>query len=445
MQDLTDLVNANLETVRKILSYTYQMNSELAIQRVMKGAESNRITKTTNGDDFRAPLVIAPAGLYGAFNPEGGNLGLGVGYTLAQLVQTYFATKSGYQLTYAAVRGTETDLQTRFNAWKETMKGAVPFMARMENVGWHNLGGNNGQVGIVTTTTSVGGGTETFTMDPEFGTRLFIENQRVEIFNSNQSTYRTSTVSPDNLPYVQSINRVARQMVVTNLGSIVPANGDTLFLQGCTSTPVWADGLYYVNTTSTSGSYLRFSRTTYPSINPTAITSGGVLNPQQILALAFTIKIRGGNQQFPTLIGLASPHQLAQMSAQVQAMQVYYRSQMTGPQIDPLPKQVSVGMDQGVLFGDITHYEDDCQGYDRIDYCNPKTWGRVYLDHEGADFYRDPGTNQMFFPMTAAGTNAGPAAGTLFYLETTENWINTNPLLNGLITGLVPPSQDYSF
>lgn len=442
MQQLTDVLNANIETVRKgVLPVIYQLSDNLAIQRVMKNTESYRITKTTNADDFRAPLKTAPAGYYGAVNLDGGNLGLGVGFNVAQLIQTYFSVKMGFQMTYASVQGTATTDQSRVNVFKETMKDGVPNMARMENVAWHNIGGNTGQVGTVTTTTSVGGGTETFTMDPEFGTRLLIQNQRVEIFNSNQTVYRTSSVSPDNLPYVQSVNRAARQVVVTNLGSIVPANGDTLFLPGCTSTPVWADGLYYVNTTATSGSYLGLSRTTYPGINSSAITSGGTLNPQQILALKFLIKINGGDQQVVNLIGLASPHQLAQMSAQVQAMQNYYRTQVTQAQIDPLPK-LSEG---GVLFGDVMHYEDDCQGYDRIDYCNTQTWGRVYLDREGADFYRDPGSNEMFFPMTAAGTNAGYATGTLFFLISTLNYYNINPQLNGLITGLTPPSQDYNY
>ena len=441
-QLLTDVLNADIETVRKgVLPIIYQLKKDLAVQRVMKNTEAYRITKTTNADDFRAPLKTAPAGYYGAVNLDGGNLGLGVGFSVAQLIQTFFSVKMGFQMSYASVQGTATTDQSVVNVFRETMKDGTPMMARYEDIAWHNLGGNTGQVGIVTTTTAVGGGTETFTMDPEFGARLMLPNQRVEIFSSNLVTWRTSAVSPDNLPYVQSVNYVTRQVVVTNLGVIVPANGDYLFLPGCTATPIWANGLYYVSTTATSGSYLGLSRTTYPQINPCAITSGGIINPQQILALKKQIKVRAGDAEMVNLIGLASPHQIAQMSAQVQAIQFFLRNQVEQKQIDPLPQQP----DDGVIFGEITHYEDLVQGNDRIDYPNTSTWGRVYLDRPGADFYRDPGSNQMFFPQTASGTNAGYAAGTLFYLICTENWYNVNPQMNGLITGLTPPASDYSY
>ena len=47
--------------------------------------------------------------------------------------------------------------------------------------------------------------------------------------------------------------------------------------------------------------------------------------------------------------------------------------------------------------------------------------------------------------MTAAGTNAGYAAGTLFYLISTLNYYNVNPQMNGLITGLSTPPSDYTY
>jgi hypothetical protein len=444
MQALTDILNANIETLRKgVLPEIYQKSSNLAVQRVMKGTESYRITKTTNADDFRIPLKTQPAGKFGAANLDGGNTGLGTGFAVAQFIQTYFAVKMGFQMTYASRVGSQTTDQSVVNVFKETMKDGAPNMARCEDVTFHNLGGNNGQIGIVTTAGAVSSGNQTLTMDPEFGTRLLIEGLDVEVTDSTgASTWRTSAVSPDNLPRVFSINRASRQVTLTNMGSVTVQNGDLLFLGGAVSTgptEAWADGLYYTNTTATSGSYLGLSRTTYPSINPSAITSGGTINAQQIFALKNLIKVRGGNQSVLKLIGLASPHQLAQMSAQVQSMQFYLRDAVKQPQIDPFPTT-----EDGVSFGDVTHYEDLLQGSDRIDYPNVDTWLRVYLDKPGADFYRDL-KGDMFFPMTATSTNAGYAFGDLFYLISTLNYANINPMLNGLITGLSTPTSDYGY
>lgn len=441
MQQLTDILNANVETLRKeALPILYQLQKNLAVQRVVADTESYRITKTTNSADFRAPLKTAPAGLYGAVNLDGGNLGLGIGFNVAQLVQTYFPVKMGFQMTYAAVQGSATTEQSKVNVFKETMKDGMPNMARYENISWHNIDGNGGRVGVVTSTTAAGGGTETLTMDPQFGARLFIENQRVEIFSSTLVTQRTSAVTPDNLPYVKSVSYRTRQLVITNLGSIVPAAGDLLYLPGCGSVPAWADGLYYVDTTATSGLYLGLDRATYPKINTSVITSGGTLDPAQILALKQLIEVNTG--EIPKeLLGLAPPHQFAIMSKQVQTMQMFLRSQVTQAQIDPLPKMA----DDGVLFGDVTHYKDLCQAADRIDYCDKSTWGRVYLDKTGADFYEDPLSGDKFFPMTASSTNAGYAAGSLFYLISTMNYYNVSPMHSGLISGLNVPTQDYSY
>jgi len=195
-----------------------------------------------------------------------------------------------------------------------------------------------------------------------------------------------------------------------------------------------------VNTTATSGLYLGLDRATQPKINTSVITSGGTLDPAQILALKQLIEVNTGGAA-PELLGLASPHQFAIMSRQVQTMQFFLRSQVTQAQIDPLPKM----SDDGVLFGDVTHYKDLCQAADRIDYCDKKTWGRVYLDKPGADFYEDPLSGDKFFPMTASSTNAGYAAGSLFYLISTLNYYNVNPQFSGLISGLNTPTSDYGY
>src|SRR5579883_1977343 len=170
-QLLTDLLNANIENVRKgALPYIYQKNSDFAVQRVCNNTEQHRITKTTNGADFRAPIELAPPGVFGAANLDAGALGVGVGFNIAQFLQTFFDVKMAFQLSYQSVKGTSTTEQSVINAWQRTMEEGLPNMARYEDASWHNLGGSDGQVGVATAY-SGNGSAGTYTLDPDVGAR----------------------------------------------------------------------------------------------------------------------------------------------------------------------------------------------------------------------------------------------------------------------------------
>lgn len=454
-QSLLDLVNANIETVRTgVLPMIFQKNKNFAVQRVTKNTESHRITKTTNGADFRAPIELGPAGKFSAANFEGGSLGLGTGFSIAQFLQTFFELKMGFQLSWQSIQGTATTDQTIFNAWANTMRSGLPNFAEYEDISWHNLGGQDGQIGVVTAVTGASPGVAgTFTFETDMGARLFLPNMSFEILSSDGNTWKTGQtgVSPDFLPIVSagSVNYPSRQISytcpVTLTGGNVPAAGDIIYLAGAIiagspPVPTWLQGVRYVDTTSTSGNYLGLSRTTYPVINSTAITTGGTLTPAMVLELAQTIELRAGDDVTQKLIGLVDPHQIAVMNSTVQAMQQYFRTTITQAQIDPLP---NVQLDGAIVYGMQTHYRDMRQSASRIDYCNPEDWGRVYLnDKPGADFYKNPGNGEMFFPGYSA--NGAPSAFVLFYLASTLNYFNVNPQNSGLITSLsLPPG--YSF
>ncbi len=450
-QTLQDLLNANIETVRTgVLPQIFQLDKDFAVQRVCKSSETHRITKTTNGADFRAPIELAPAGVFGAVNLDGGNLGLGVGFSISQFLQTFFDVAMTFQLTYQSVKGTATSDQTVFNAWANTMKSGLPNFARYENISWHNRGGQDGLLG--TTTGVTGNGVAgTYTFETDIGSRMFLPNMRFEIVSADGATWKTSAASPDSLPYVNPgganyKNRTISWTSPTNLtAGNAPAAGDLIYIKGSIVSgsppvPTWLQGLYYVNTTATSGNYLGLSRTTYPVINSTAITTGGTLTPAMVLEMAQTIRLVAGNDVTSKLIGLVDPHQIAVMNSTVQAMQQYFRTTITQAQIDPLP---NVQLDDGIVYGMQTHYYDSKQSASRIDYCNPEDWFRVYLDDKpGADFYKDPGSGQMFF--TPVSGTTGVNTTTLFSLISTLNYGNINPQNSGLITGLsLPPGYGF--
>lgn len=447
-QTLADLLDANIQTVRRgVLPKIFQLNRDYGVQRICGNSETHRITKTNGGEDFRAPIQFAPPGNFGVGDLDGGNMGLGTAFNVNQFLQTFFTVKMGFQMTYAAAKGTATSDQSVVNAWQMTMQQGLPNMARYEDAAWHNIGGSDGQVAVATAFSGDGTG-GTYTLDTDMGARMMIPYQPFEI--DNGATWKTgqTDVSPDYLPYVNAggVDYQNRQITftcpVTLTGGNVPAAGDILYFAGATpsGTPTFLQGLHYANTTTTSGNYLGLSRTTFPSINSSAVTTGGNLTPAMVLQLIQLIRIRAGNAVGPDLVGLVPPHQIAAMNAQVQAMQQYYRTQRTESQIDPLP---SVQLDGGIDYGGVTHYYDALEIATQIDYCNKKDWVRVYYDDKvAADFYRNLGSNEMFFPLYS--TNGTPNATVLFYLISTLNYANINPQNSGLITDLTIP-QGYDF
>lgn len=429
-----NVIAGMMQVMRPKLQEFMEM-STTAASLIKAGTEVYQIGK----QDFRMPLIVQNGGDFGGFNLDGGNLGRGSAMKMEQLVQTYYPTKLGLELTLESMYVTENSKVSIVNTFKETLKRGMAEAQVYDDLVFHAMGsGNQGQIGSVASAAAISSGTQVLTLDANFGSQLFRKNMPVEVWDSTLTTQRTAAGSPDNLPRVLTIDPIAKTVTLTNVTPTtnITAGGvqanDAITFTGNTTTgyisgsPVFRQGLRFFNTTTTSGSFLGLSRTTYPDLNSNYVAAGGSLLPMHGLLLKHRILQRKG--EVPELKGLVHPAQVARIVEQNMALSVWQRGKSDGP-IDVLP---NVGND--ITWCGIPMKTDIRQDRSRIDFISPKTWGRARLkDLDWLDI-----DGQRVFEVRAS--NGGLVAAVLMYLMQVENFYCVDPAAQGFIHTLSLPS-----
>jgi len=420
-----------MQVVRKHLPALYELNQP-AYGLLSKTAEKFRISQTPGSSDFRAPLKLNPPSTFGTWSMAGGSLGTGNGFATQQFAQTYFPLKLAVTVNYDAMVATSGGANLSVvNAWKENMKDAIPSFQRMAEASFHNQGGSNGVVAIGT---GYSGGT--VTCDTAFAADLVQVGQPLEILSADGNTWRTSAVSPDNLPYVSVVNKGAGTFVLTNLGAITPQATDQYIFQGAIAagsppTVTWLNGLNYFHTTSTSGTILGLTKTSY-DIMPNLVNANGSLVPAHMWQLSAQIRQRRGKVEgkFKGLIHDAQAAAIKNLGLSVTEV---LTQQGTAFKSTDLAGDSAMSE---ITFGGITHMIDVHQSKTRIDILIPgENWCRVY--GQELDYFRRPEGQMIFEGRSSTGT---VAASFSFFLVTQENYVCVDNGKEGVIYGLSIPA-----
>lgn len=425
-----EYLNATMETLRPILPELYEAETKnTAYGLITKGAEKHKITKTTNGTDFRIPLEVSAPGVYGALDLAGGSFLTGTSATLKQMYQSYFPTQLAFKLDLQNIYTTDDSKLAIVNAFKKTMKDAPKRLAWNNDASLHNItSGYQGLVALGTAVTSAGTGTETMTFDTEFAANLLYPGMRVEIFKNDLSVHRTSAV-PNALPYISSVDKSAGTAVITGLGAITPEATDYLAFPGVGSTPAWMNGLYYFHNTATTGNLLGLARGTYQELISNMVNAAGALIPDHGLQLYQKIRQRTGVAP-NKLKGLIHPAQVAQIYSLGMAISEWTRGK-SDEMIDVVPK-----IGDYITFCGVNHLVDIHQSKTRIDWIDTENWGRVYLKE--ADFYKTPGDGKMIFE--SRDGDGRVAAAVEFWMMTSENFFCAKPSADGFVYALSIPT-----
>ena len=188
-------------------------------------------------------------------------------------------------------------------------------------------------------------------------------------------------------------------------------------------------GLYYWNSSATSGTTASIDRAVEPEIISNSVdASSGPLLAELPMAIYHRILNRRG-EVAQGLLGVSSPAQQAAVYKNVMSIQMYDLAKTSAQAVDRLP---ALKGKKSYMWGDLPHYVDIHQERDRNDYIIPDQWGRARLDE--MKFFQTPGTNQRFFPLY--GGSGAPAAGVWFGLTCDEDLYTIDPGAQGLISGL---------
>lgn len=427
-QSISDVLAANRQVLRQELGEIYE-SGDTTYNMIKKGVESNKISKTVEGKDFRIPLEINPPGDFAAFSLANGALGQGSGFTIQQMYQTYFALRMAVSVDQDTILATQTNEQSVVNALKRNTKKALPHMLRMCNASFFNQGGAQGLVALATGYAS---GTTTYTFDPEFAANHLENNMKVQIHSNDLATHKTTGVAVESLPYFTQVDKEAGTAKINGLGSVTPAADDYFAFPGAGDTPAWMNTLRYFHTTATSGNLLGLSLATYPEIRPNKYNaSGNELSPEGGDILKERMRQRRGSIS-KKMAGIIHG---AQVGAAKKLNMALMRQDRTPGAVTELVDIMPNTPDEVMLWG-IKHKIDIHQSKKQIDWLSLDKWGRVYAQE--IDWWKNPNTGNYLFENRTTG--GGLTAGWSFFLYVVENFYNVDLGWDGFQYGLAIPS-----
>ncbi len=394
-----DLLQAMIEKVRPVLQQLYEETDRLA--KLIGKANVEQISDKL----YRIPLLLFAGGTFQKFDADGGTLGTGSGMLVDKMTAGYIYSNYGITITRRTKDTTSTPGQAVVNAFQFQLSKSMVELGCWDDVILHTAGD-----GVLTNKASAtgswsGGTTYTFAgttgsgIGPEqgvaadnLGVNRLREGMAVHVYDGGLTANKANSTNAGYPFIIHHIDYANKVVYLT--GSVnTPASTDVLavpgmFAQGTSNSPAYGQpswplsgdsfrhGIYYANESNTSLSYLGVVRSTIPQLNPTVRTVNGSVTHNDVLLIQDQMRQRRDESVFEGMIGIAHMSQRAQFFAIGITLSEWFR----GPKdemIDLMP--ANTGLEKVFQAGGITHYLSKRQYRDRIDYINPKLWGRAQL------------------------------------------------------------------
>lgn len=378
--------------------------------------------------DFRIPFKLASGMRIGTYNPNMGSLGRG-GYMSGGVgVTTFYPISARFELPQLAIEATSSSETAIRSVVKEALADAIPEFTMFLDKAWH-AGYGNAVLGVAKAVATVSGNT-VYTMDDGtgsinsiagfgFGARLLRRGWAVSPYDNTLATQRAGG------PWIISTldlnaNKVTIQGTVPGAAAT-----DALLYEGVSgANPLGINGLPYFIDGSTSGTTLGINRATEPEIQSNTIDASGGLHHQLGLTLFHRIFQRRG-EVAKNLIGLCSDN--AQYTIYGEIMNIARYDIDNGNEAKDLLPDV----DMSFKFAGVKHMLDPHQSLSRMDWINPKSWGKAMV--KDVSFYTNLGGDK-YIPLYAG--DGAPAAGTWFGMTMLSNYYSDDPGAQGAITGI---------
>ncbi len=366
--------------------------------------------------DFRVPAVTDDPGREGTYNPNFGEIGRGQNMKGEVMISTFYPMKMAFELSQLSVDATASKDQAAQSTFSYTMKQAIPLFAAFQNRLFFTDG--TPTLAVATGVATVGGVSE-YTLDNVFGARRLRRGQFVAVYETTMTTLRGTS----RITWIDYKNRKVH--LADAIGS--QAATDVLCFEGVSgASPTGPQGLYYWNSSATTGTTAGINRANEPEIWANSISGSGGLNYILGLNLYHQMLERRGMDSTEGLMGIAGLPQHAAAVGQVTNIQRIDISGSSPEMKDLIPK-----VQNEFPFAGVRHSVVPFQDASRLDWISPQeTWGTARL-HD-TKYFETGG--QRFFPIY--GTLGSPAAGLWFALIANQNWFCSNPGANGAITAL---------
>lgn len=370
--------------------------------------------------DMRVPMEMKPGGLFGHYDPAGGDMGRGEGPVFDKALVNTVHLKHAIEWHKKAEWATDEARKSVVNTVRHLLaKSMAEFRRHVDSL---MMTSGNGVVGTISAVSNAGG-FDTYTLGTDgFGARLLRAGQKVNIYAANLSAPVHSTGVETPITYLDLENKQIKVATVT--GS---APGNVILLSGLSgASPTSLLGVPYHHNNASTGTWLGLDRGANPEIRCSRVNANG--SP---LSLPFP---RLAVNKIGDRVGIdhGTKFQAWMHPCQVQAYEDL------GQQVSIINKQAKEeGLD---LYFDVQQlagvpikksYSWDKK---RIDFIVNEAWGRAEMHPAG--FYEEGG--RKVFELR--GPSGGVAAASIFYIVVSFNLYMNNPTKGVYIDNLAVPS-----
>jgi hypothetical protein len=381
--------------------------------------EKRPVEKVSNRD-MRVPLEMRPGGLFGHFDPAGGDLGRGEGPTFDKALVNTVHLKHAVEWHKKADWATDDSRKSVLQTFRYLLaKSMSEFRRHVDSL---MMTSGNGVVGTISAVSN-SGGFDTYTLGTDgFGARLVRYGQKVNVYLAALSGLRHASGSETSITYLDLENKQIKVATVTGAAAT-----DVLVLSGLSgATPVSLLGVPYHHSNASTGTWLGLDRALNPEIRASRVNanSSPLSLPFPRLAvnkLGDRVGIDNGMKfqawmhpcQVQQYEELGQMVQVVNKEAKQQGLDLYFDVQ----QLAGVPIKKSYSWDKK-----------------RIDFIVNEAWGRAEMNPAG--FYTEGG--RKVFELR--GASGGVAAASIFYIVASFNLFMKNPTQGVYIDNLAVPT-----
>lgn len=447
---VVDVVGAMKEVVRDELQPIFESSDEIA--GMIKKASGDKVDVSRYL--YRIPLQLYRGGNFHKINNDGGTLGIGTGMLLSSLQAGYITAVRSYRVTDEESDTTRTDVQSVVNVFNKTLADAMLECQVDDDITLHTDG-----TGILTNASSATNGSTTLTFagsTDTLGVNRLREGIAVDAWDATGATKRapSSGTAPTVISSIDWTNRIVTlsqsiaSLTATDILTFpaLDVYGPTTLVSYSSTWPAggltngpgltgdsFRHGIYYANDATSSNYYLTRLKSTIPQLLASQVNAASsTFTFQMVLQGLDQVIQRRDKDATKGLQGIC--HMKQRQS--IFAIQTHVSNKIFGWGGDKMNDFMPSGIgytDQFDLCGIPTRISKR-QYNDRIDFINPKLWGRAQT--RDIHFVEKGGRTQF----EVRGSDGTMSSSTEFHIATDFDFVCYDPGVGFYVSSLFVPS-----
>ncbi len=444
---VADVYEAQLEKVRDKLQQYFETSDQIS-GMIGKAGEVETISQKL----YRIPYMLYRGGTFQKFNADGGDMGAGSGMKLDKLTAGYIYSDYVVEVSLESIDTTSKPGQSVVNVFAKQLSEAMTELKAYDDIHFHGDGSGSltnassavGNSGSASATMTFAGSTD------YLGVGKLREGMAVTVYNGAGTTQRATSVTPLFIGTIDYSNKI---VTFANSATATSTTGDVLAVAGLASADdlltgqsgwpgtsaaptltadTFRHGFRYANDVTTTTYYLGKQRSAVPQLIPSRVnaSSSSLVFPHGLLMLDNIIQRRDADV-VRGLQGIAHMSQRSAVHSIGIAISNWFRG-ASDKMIDVMPS--NIGYSEKFEFCGIPCTLSKRQDRSRLDFINPKLWGRAQL-HDTK--FHEVGGRQLFESRTSSGTLK---AAQHFIITQAYDFVCYDPGAEGYIDALTLPS-----